>query len=91
MTLHWSTDNLKKLLPDDLCARLNEAWGDPYYPIPPENAVLNHFAAHTGELLFATPVPGVMSVGRQRLIRLLREGLDVQVTHGQLSHAHDAC
>ena len=80
LTLHWSLDPLKSLLPDDLVQKLPYAFAD---RISVENGVHGnapYYDLSTAATIGTTPGTDLkVRVTRQRLRVLLATGLDVQV------------
>ncbi|KAH0433893.1 FAD binding domain-containing protein [Colletotrichum camelliae] len=81
LTLHWSLPALRSLLPDDLVARLPEAYVDRAAVARGEASAFPFFDLSTGELKGASPrAPESLRirVTRERLRRLVATGIDIQ-------------
>jgi 2-polyprenyl-6-methoxyphenol hydroxylase-like FAD-dependent oxidoreductase len=81
LTLHWSLPALRALLPDDLVARLPEAYVDRAAVRAGRPSAFPFFDLSTGELKAKTPTASEslrIRVTRDRLRRLLATGLDIQ-------------
>ncbi|WYZ46640.1 hypothetical protein EsH8_IX_000865 [Colletotrichum jinshuiense] len=81
LTLHWSLPALRSLLPDDLVARLPEAYVDRAAVARGEASAFPFFDLSTGELKGASPrAPESLRirVTRERLRRLVSTGIDIQ-------------
>lgn len=82
LTLHWSLPALRSLLPEDLVARLPEAYVDRAAVARGEASAFPFFDLSTGELKGASPrAPESLRirVTRERLRRLVATGIDIQV------------
>ncbi|KAK1655034.1 FAD binding domain-containing protein [Colletotrichum phormii] len=81
LTLHWSLPALRSLLPDDLVARLPEAYVDQAAVARGEASAFPFFDLSTAELKGASPrAPESLRirVTRERLRRLLATDIDIQ-------------
>ncbi|EMC99103.1 hypothetical protein BAUCODRAFT_65608 [Baudoinia panamericana UAMH 10762] len=76
MTLHWGHKLLRQMLSPDLRQRIHEAVCNPHRGRDSEELV--HYAGHTGEVLFRTPVTDAVRVSRRKLRMLLSEGIDIR-------------
>ncbi|KAK0377455.1 FAD binding domain-containing protein [Colletotrichum limetticola] len=82
LTLHWSLPALRSLLPDDLVARLPEAYVDQAAVARGEASAFPFFDLSTAELKGASPrAPESLRirVTRERLRRLVATDIDIQV------------
>ncbi|OLN96780.1 putative FAD-dependent monooxygenase [Colletotrichum chlorophyti] len=82
LTLHWSLPALRFLLPEDLVARLPEAYVDRAAVARGEASAFPFFDLSTGELKGASPrAPESLRirVTRERLRRLVATDVDIQV------------
>ena len=82
LTLHWSLPALRALLPEDLFARLPEAYVDRAAVEEGRPSTFPFFDLSTGECKAKTPNASVsqrIRVTRDRLRRVLATGLDIQV------------
>lgn len=81
LTLHWSLPALRSLLPEDLVARLPEAYVDRAAVDEGRPSTFPFYDLSTGELKAKTPTASESTrirVTRDRLRRLLATGLDIQ-------------
>lgn len=81
LTLHWSLPALRSLLPEDLVARLPEAYVDRAAVEEGRPSTFPFYDLSTGELKAKTPAAAEslrIRVTRDRLRRLLATGLDIQ-------------
>ncbi|KAL0932840.1 FAD binding domain-containing protein [Colletotrichum truncatum] len=81
LTLHWSLPALRSLLPEELVARLPEAYVDRAAVARGEASAFPFFDLSTGELKGASPrAPESLRirVTRERLRRLVATGIDIQ-------------
>ncbi|KAK3358747.1 hypothetical protein B0T25DRAFT_587903 [Lasiosphaeria hispida] len=76
--LHWALPIFTKLLPKEVVARLPEAICNPYLDFGEEAESLMCYNGDTGDVLFKNNLPGSRRISRQRLRRVLAEGIDVQ-------------
>jgi flavin-dependent dehydrogenase len=76
--IHWALPLLEKLLPDDLVAKLPSAVCNPNLDFNEDVECLPVYNGATDELLFKSPTPGARRVSRQRMRKLLLEGLDIR-------------
>ncbi|GJD03604.1 FAD binding domain-containing protein [Colletotrichum higginsianum] len=89
LTLHWSLPALRSLLPEDLVARLPDAYVDRAAVARGEASAFPFFDLSTGELKGAGPrAPESLRirVTRERLRRLLATGVDIQVLLSRVSY-----
>ncbi|KAJ5020060.1 hypothetical protein K4K57_003467 [Colletotrichum sp. SAR 10_99] len=89
LTLHWSLPALRSLLPEDLVARLPEAYVDRAAVARGEASAFPFFDLSTGELKGASPrAPESLRirVTRERLRRLVATGIDIQWGKGFASY-----
>ncbi|KAK5659939.1 hypothetical protein OQA88_13404 [Cercophora sp. LCS_1] len=78
IVLHWAMPTFSKLLPESVIANLDTAICNPRLDFTPEVECLPCLNGVTGDLMFKSPMPGSRRVSRQRLRKVLSEGLDVQ-------------
>jgi hypothetical protein len=78
LVLHWALPTFSKLLPEAVLANLKSAICNPRLDFTPDVECLPCLNGVTGDLLFKSPMPGSRRVSRQRLRKVLSEGLDVQ-------------
>lgn len=76
--IHWALPLLEKLLAEDLVAKLPSAVCNPDLDSNEDVECLPVYNGATDELLFKSPTPGARRVSRQRMRRLLLEGLDIR-------------
>lgn len=81
--IHWAIHLLENLLPADLLARLPEAVTTPHLEFTPDVETFPGYHGRTGDLVFESKLPGGRRVTRQRLRRLLYEGLEGDVHWGK--------
>ena len=79
LTVHWALNNLLALLPDHLIERLPETFVNPEAVRNGENGNFIFFNLQTGEALWKVPPSKRVRVSREKLRRLLMEGLDIKV------------
>lgn len=82
LTIHWSLDAFLRLLPQHLVDRLPETYVDPDAVARGENGNFLLFDLRTGETKWKVPPAKRLRVSRERLRRLLMDGIDVQVSQG---------
>ena len=78
MLLHWGDEYLRKVLPDDLAARLQEISVDPHYYLKP-NEGMPHLDADTGEIVRYVRMPAMMRVSRKRLRGFLSQNQELNI------------
>lgn len=78
-TINWSLAKLLEMLPPNLAARLPETYVDRKAVDAGEDATFPFFNLSTGELLFKVPPGQRVRVNRDKLRKLLRTDLDVEV------------
>ncbi|KAF6798720.1 FAD binding domain protein [Colletotrichum sojae] len=95
LTLHWSLPALRSLLPEELVARLPEAYVDRAAVARGEASAFPFFDLSTGELRGASPrAPESLRirVTRERLRRLVAKGADVEWGRGVVGYEErDGC
>lgn len=85
LTIHWSLGAFLRLLPQHLVDRLPETYVDPDAVAKGENGNFLLFDLRTGETKWKVPSAKRLRVSRERLRRLLMDGIDVQVCQGHSS------
>lgn len=92
IVLHWAMPNMVKLLPEAVVEKLSQAICNPHLEFDKEVESLPCYNGVTGDLLFKSPLPGSRRVSRQRLRRVLSEGLDIKWSKSlkSLSYPSDA-
>ena len=80
LTIHWALDTLLSLLPQDVINRLPETYVDPVAVAAGEKGTFPFFDLRNGERRWQLTSPNRIRVGRERLRRLLMEGIDVKVS-----------
>ncbi|EGE02573.1 FAD binding domain-containing protein [Trichophyton equinum CBS 127.97] len=78
LTIHWSLGAFLRLLPQHLVDRLPETYVDPDAVAKGENGNFLLFDLRTGETKWKVPPAKRLRVSRERLRRLLMDGIDVQ-------------
>lgn len=77
--LSWAIGTMSKLLPEDILKDLPNAICNPHLDFGDEEVeCLPCFNGLTGDLLFKSPLPGSRRVSRQRLRRVLAQGLRIR-------------
>ncbi|KAI7973743.1 hypothetical protein EIK77_001806 [Talaromyces pinophilus] len=76
--LHWALPILTELLDDDVKNDLPKAICNPYLDFNADVECLPCYNGNTGELLFKSPLPGSRRISRQRLRKVLNQGIDVK-------------
>ncbi len=76
--LHWALPIMTGLLPDALADRLPEALCNRFLDFNDEVESVPVYDGTTGQLLFQSATPGARRITRQRLRKLLAEGVDVR-------------
>ena len=92
LTLHWSLPALRALLPEELLARLPEAYVDQKAVEEGRASRFPFFDLSTGELKASTPdLPesARIRVTRDRFRRLLATGLEIEVGFSEHLHLHE--
>ena len=79
LTIHWALDAFLSLLPQDLVDRIPETYVDPGAVAKGENGNFLFFDLRTGETKWKVPPARRLRVSRERLRRLLMDGIDIQV------------
>lgn len=82
LTLHWSLPAIRAILPDELVARLPEAYVDVAAIQEGKQSLFPFFDLSTGELKASTPQAREadrIRVSRQRLRELLADGINIKV------------
>lgn len=69
---------MQALLPDDVAAKLPRAICNPNLDFDANAESFPVYNGVTGDLMFASPMPGSRRISRQRLRNVLAEGLDIQ-------------
>jgi 2-polyprenyl-6-methoxyphenol hydroxylase-like FAD-dependent oxidoreductase len=83
-TINWSLENLVEMLPPSLSARLVETYVDRQAVQDGKDASFPFFNLLTGELLFKVPPGKRVRVNRDKLRKLLRTDLPIEVGQLQL-------
>ena len=76
--IHWGFEILEKLLHPTLWASIHTTYCNPNSSSAHESDGITFFNGHTGDLLFRSPRAIMRRVTRQKLRRLLSEGLDIR-------------
>lgn len=82
LTLHWSLDALRELLPEDLLSRLSDTYVDRAAVERNEDSTFPFFDLSTGEKKGAVPRAGEhdrIRVSREKLRQLLATGIHIKV------------
>ncbi|MCJ1255548.1 hypothetical protein MMC24_003364 [Lignoscripta atroalba] len=77
MGIHWSLPLLESLLPEDLTARLKEAYNDPFVETPLQDEI-PIYNGLTGKIMKALPIPRTIRVSRRKMRAFCSQGIDVQ-------------
>ena len=80
LTIHWALDTLLSLLPQNIIDRLPETYVDSVAVAVGEKGNFPFFDLRSGEHRWQLTSPNRIRVGRERLRRLLMEGIDVKVS-----------
>ncbi|KAL8793224.1 MAG: hypothetical protein Q9195_004160 [Heterodermia aff. obscurata] len=88
LTIHWALDTLLSLLPQDIIDRLPETYVDPEAVARGEKGTFPFFDLRSGDRRWELTSPNRIRVGRERLRRLLMEGIDVKWSHTLTSVTH---
>ncbi|KAG8629409.1 hypothetical protein KVT40_003274 [Elsinoe batatas] len=78
LTLHWALDDFISLLPRDLVERLPETYVNPEAVARGEKGRFLFYDLASSKARWEVPAARRVRVGRERLVGLLREGLEVQ-------------
>ncbi|PGH27140.1 hypothetical protein AJ80_01096 [Polytolypa hystricis UAMH7299] len=78
LSLHWSLDMFLSWLPHNLADRLPESYVNPDAMAEGDLGQFQIFDLKTGKVKFVVPPSRRIRVARERLRRLLMEGLDIQ-------------
>ncbi|KAK6433945.1 hypothetical protein LTR95_009873 [Oleoguttula sp. CCFEE 5521] len=78
LTLHWVLDTFLSLLPQHLIDRISETLVDPVAAARGENGRFPFFDLQTGETRWVVPPTKRLRMSREKLRRLLMDGVDVQ-------------
>ena len=78
MSMHWGGEFLAKNLPVELRDRLTEVECDPYYESSGDTGFVQ-CNGKTGEIILNIPGKEPRRVSRQKLRKVLAEGLEIQV------------
>ncbi|KAK0721053.1 hypothetical protein B0H67DRAFT_211733 [Lasiosphaeris hirsuta] len=76
--LHWALPAFTKLLPQEVVAKLPEAICNPNLDFDHEAESVVCYNGDTGNVLFKNHLPGSRRISRQKLRRVLAEGIDVK-------------
>jgi hypothetical protein len=76
IAIHWSVPLLKELLPQDLYARLKEAYCDKDFEYDPEDFV-PLYNGQSGETVQKVYSKDMIRISRRRMRKLCSEGLDI--------------
>ena len=79
LTIHWALDTFLSLLPQSIIDRLPESYVDPVAVAEGEKANFLFFDLKRGEARWQVPSARRIRVSRERLLRLLMDGVDVKV------------
>lgn len=98
LTIHWALDTFLSLLPKTIIDRLPECYVDPVAVEEGEESNFLFFDLRSGEARWQVPAARRIRVSRERLRRLLLEGIDVKVgfifsysTHLPISTVNPLC
>lgn len=80
LTIHWALDAFLSLLPQDIVDRIPETYVDPDAVAKGENGNFLFFDLRSGETRWKVPPARRLRVSRERLRRLLMDGIDIQVS-----------
>lgn len=86
LTIHWALDTFTSLLPQHLVARLPEVFVDPDASKRGDNGNFLFFDLRSGEARWKVPPNKRIRVSRERLRKLLMDGIDIQV-HSKLRNS----
>ncbi|CAK7233866.1 hypothetical protein SBRCBS47491_008756 [Sporothrix bragantina] len=78
IVLHWALPVMQALLPDDVAAKLPRSICNPDLEFDANAESFPVYNGITGDLMFASPMPGSRRISRQRLRAVLAEGIDIQ-------------
>ena len=78
LTLNWSLPTFKALIPDDIVARLPETYVNKAAVDAGERGSFTFFDLSTGEAKWNVPASERIRVSRERLRKLMLEGLEVE-------------
>ncbi|CAK7215070.1 hypothetical protein SEUCBS140593_002406 [Sporothrix eucalyptigena] len=78
IVLHWALPVMQALLPDNVAAKLPRAICNPDLEFDAHAESFPVYNGVTGDLMFASPMPGSRRISRQRLRAVLAEGLNIQ-------------
>ena len=81
LTIHWALDTLLFLLPQNIIDRLPETYVDSVAVAVGKKGAFPFFDLRSGERRWQLTSPNRIRVGRERLRRLLMEGIDVKVSN----------
>lgn len=79
LTIHWALDAFLSLLPQELVDRIPETYVDPDAVANGENGNFLFLDLKSGEARWRVPPAKRLRVSRERLRRLLMDGIDVRV------------
>ncbi len=88
LTIHWALNTFTSLLPQHLVARLPEVFVDPDASTRGENGSFSFFDLRSGEARWRVPPAKRIRVSRERLRKLLMDGIDIQVRSKLRSSQH---
>lgn len=78
MLVHWAMPIFERLVPEHILKDFNDALCNPHLEFNAEIEKLPCYNGITGDLLFASPVPGSRRVSRRRLRALLAQDVDIK-------------
>jgi len=76
--IHWGMPVVEKLLPAEVFAHFPDAVCNPYLDFDEKVESLPCLNGVTGEPLFTNPTPGARRITRQKLRKVLLQGIDVR-------------
>ncbi len=76
--VHWAMPILTQLLSAEVLAELPQAVCNPHLDFTPDVETLPCYNGATGDILFRSPTPGARRITRQKLRRVLLDGVDVR-------------
>ncbi|CEN61138.1 hypothetical protein ASPCAL07802 [Aspergillus calidoustus] len=77
MGLHWGTESLRTLMPEDMWLRIQSVQVDPSTPTAAKDAI-QFLNGQTGELMTSVPANNFYRLRRRKLRALLAKGLDIR-------------
>lgn len=77
MSIHWSLENLQRILPDEILADISSAYTDQWRAYDEDQPPVPFYNGLTGDILQHVPAPNLRRLSRARFKELCSRGLDI--------------